>query len=208
MLLGRFMQELTSRQQEVLDFVCRFRDEHGCPPSLREISEQIGTKGTATAKLHLEALERKGYIFRRREGSRGIALKHAGATPVPVPLVGTVRAGQPETAVEDIQGYVSVDPAWLKGEGNFLLRVKGDSMIEAGIFDGDLALIAPQPTAENGQIVVALVDGEATLKRFSMDATCIKLIPENKHMQPIVIRKGAAEAVVVGRLLKTIRSFA
>jgi len=201
------MQELTSRQQEVLDFVCRFRDEHGCPPSLREISEQIGTKGTATAKLHLEALERKGYITRRREGSRGIALKHAGGTPIPIPLVGTVRAGQPETAVEDIQGYVSVDPAWLKGEGNFLLRVKGDSMVEAGIFDGDLALIAPQPTAENGQIVVALVDGEATLKRFSMDETCIRLLPENKHMQPIVIRKGEAEAVVVGRLLKTIRSF-
>lgn len=201
------MQELTSRQQEVLDFICRFRDEHGCPPSLREISEQIGTKGTATAKLHLEALERKGYISRRREGSRGIALKHTGATPVPVPLVGTVRAGQPETPVEEIQGYVSVDPAWLKGNGNFLLRVKGDSMIEAGIFDGDLALIAPQPIAENGQIVVALVDGEATLKRFSMDDTCIRLIPENRHMQPIVIRKGEAEAVVVGRLLKTIRSF-
>lgn len=201
------MQELTSRQQEVLDFVCRFRDEHGCPPSLREISEQIGTKGTATAKLHLEALERKGFISRRREGSRGIALKHAGGTPVPVPLVGTVRAGQPETAVEEIQGYVSVDPAWLKGSGNFLLRVKGDSMIEAGIFDGDLALIAPQPIAENGQIVVALVDGEATLKRFFADATCIRLQPENKHMLPIVLRAGEAEAVVIGRLLKTIRSF-
>jgi repressor LexA len=201
------VQELTSRQQEVLNFVCRFRDEYGCPPSLREISEQIGTKGTATAKLHLEALERKGYISRRREGSRGIALKHAGGTPVPLALVGTVRAGQPETAVEEIQGYVSVDPAWLKGSGNFLLRVKGDSMIEAGIFDGDLALIAPQPIAENGQIVVALVDGEATLKRFSMDDTCIRLIPENRHMQPIVIRKGEAETVVIGRLLKTIRSF-
>ena len=207
MLYEDNVQELTPRQQEVLDFVCRFRDEHGCPPSLREISEQIGTKGTATAKLHLEALERKGFISRRREGSRGIALKHAGGTPVSIPLVGTVRAGQPETAVEEIQGYVSVDPAWLKGEGNFLLRVKGDSMIEAGIFDGDLALIAPQPIAENGQIVVALIDGEATLKRFFIDDTCIRLIPENRHMQPIVIRKGEAEAVVVGRLLKTIRSF-
>jgi repressor LexA len=201
------VQELTSRQQEVLDFVCRFRDEHGCPPSLREISEQIGTKGTATAKLHLEALERKGYISRRREGSRGIALKHTGATPVPVPLVGTVRAGHPETAVEEIQGYISVDPAWLKGEGNFLLRVKGDSMVEAGIFDGDLALIQPQATAENGQIVVALVDGEATLKRFFMDTTCIKLVPENKHMLPIVLRAGEVETLIVGKLLKTIRSF-
>ena len=201
------MQELTPRQQEVLDFVCRFRDEHGCPPTLREISEQIGTKGTATARLHLEALERKGYIMRRREGSRGIALKHTGATPVPVPMVGTVRAGTPEQAIEDIQGYVSIDPAWLKGDDNFLLRVKGDSMIEAGIFDGDLALISPQPFAENGQIVVAMIDGEATLKRFAMDATCVKLIPENRHMQPFVLRKGEAEAVIIGRLLKTIRSF-
>lgn len=201
------MQGLTSRQQKVLDFVCRFRDEYGCPPSLREISEYIGTKGTATARLHLEALERKGYISRRREGARGIALKNTGARPVPVPLVGTVRAGQPETAMEEVQGYVSIDPSWLKGEGNFLLRVKGDSMIEAGIFDGDMALIQPMSTAENGQIVVALINDEATLKRFFMDDTCIRLLPENRHMLPIVIRKGDAEALVIGRLLKTIRSF-
>lgn len=200
------MQELTSRQQQVLDFVCRFREEHGCPPSLREISDYIGTKGTATALAHLEALKRKGYIS-RREGSRGIALTRKAGAPISIPIVGTVRAGQPELAVEDIQGYVSVDAVWLKGNDNFLLQVKGDSMVEAGIFDGDLALIAPQQHAENGQIVVALIDGEATLKRFSMDATCIKLIPENRHMQPIVIRKGEAETVVIGRLLKTIRSF-
>lgn len=200
------MQELTSRQQQVLDFVCRFREEHGCPPSLREISDHIGTKGTATALAHLEALKRKGYIS-RREGSRGIALTRKAGAPISIPIVGTVRAGQPELAVEDIQGYVSVDSAWLKGADNFLLQVRGDSMVEAGIFDGDLALIAPQQHAENGQIVVALIDGEATLKRFSMDATCIKLIPENRHMQPIVIRKGEAETVVIGRLLKTIRSF-
>lgn len=202
------MQELTSRQQQVLDFVCRFRDEHGCPPSLREISEHIGTKGTATALLHLEALQRKGYISRRREGSRGIALTHMAGTPVSVPLVGTVRAGQSKTVVEEIQGYVSVDPAWLKGEGNFLLRVKGDSMVEAGIFDGDLALITPQQTAANGQIVVALVDGEVTLKRFYQDGTCIRLVPENRHMLPIVVRAGEADTMIVGRLLKTIRSFA
>ncbi len=200
------MQELTSRQQQVLDFVCRFRDEHGCPPSLREISEYIGTKGTATAMLHLEALERKGYIS-RREGSRGISLKYSGGMPVPVPLVGTVRAGQPELAVEEIQGYVSLDPAWLKGEGNFLLRVKGDSMVEAGIFDGDLALIKPQPTAENGQIVVAWIDGEVTLKRFFTDGVVIRLQPENKQMLPIVLRSGEAETMILGRLLKTIRSF-
>ena len=200
------MQELTSRQQEVLDFVCRFREEQGCPPSLREISDYIGTKGTATALAHLEALKRKGYIS-RRVGSRGIALTLKAGAPASVPIVGTVRAGQPELAVEDIQGYVSIDPAWLKGEHNFLLRVKGDSMVEAGIYDGDLALIAPQQSAENGQIVVAMIEGEATLKRFFRERGCIRLQPENKHLLPIILRSGEAEPLVVGRLLKTIRSF-
>jgi repressor LexA len=200
------MQELTSRQQQVLDFVTSYLDEHGCPPTLREISDHIGTKGTATALLHLKALKRKGHIS-RREGSRGIALTSRTGIPVPLPIIGTVRAGTPEPAIEDIQGYVSVDPSWLKGDSNFLLRVKGESMIEAGIFDGDLALISPQQTAENGQIVVALIDGEATLKRFYQDTSCIRLQPENKHMQPIIIRAGGTEAMIVGRLLKTIRSF-
>lgn len=200
------MQELTSRQQQVLDFVRNFREEHGCPPSLREISDHIGTKGTATALAHLEALKRKGYIS-RREGSRGIALTHKAGMPTQVPIVGTVRAGQPELAVENVQGHVTVDPAWLKGEGNFLLKVKGDSMIEAGIFDGDLALIAPQQHADNGQIVVAMIDGEATLKRFYRERGCIRLQPENKHLLPIILRAGEGEPLIVGRLLKTIRSF-
>lgn len=200
------MQELTPRQQQVLDFVRLFREEYGCPPSLREISDHIGTRGTATAMAHLEALQRKGYIS-RREGSRGIALTSKAGMPAPIPIVGTVRAGQPEAAVEDIQGQVSLDPAWLKGEGNFLLRVKGDSMIEAGIFDGDLALIVPQQHAENGQIVVAMIDGEATLKRFYREHGCIRLQPENKHLLPIILRAGEGETLIVGRLLKTIRSF-
>lgn len=200
------MQELTSRQQEVLNFVTSYLAEHGCPPTLREISDHIGTKGTATALLHLNALKRKGHIS-RREGSRGIALTSRTGMQVPLPIIGTVRAGTPEPAIEDIQGYVSVDPAWLKGDSNFFLRVKGDSMVEAGIFDGDIALITSQSTAENGQIVVALIDGEATLKRFFADGTCIRLIPENKHLLPIVIRAGEADTMIVGRLLKTIRSF-
>lgn len=200
------MQELTLRQQQVLEFVRYFREEYGCPPSLREISDHIGTKGTATALAHLEALKRKGYIS-RREGSRGIALTYKAGNPVPVPIIGTVRAGHPALAVEDVQGHVTVDPGWLKGATDFLLRVKGDSMVEAGIFDGDLALITPQQTAENGQIVVALIDGDATIKRFYRENGCIRLQPENKHMLPIVVRSGEADTMIVGRLLKTIRSF-
>ena len=200
------MQPLTDRQRQVLDFIAGSLDRTGCPPTLREISDHISTKGTATAMAHLEALERKGFI-RRRSGSRGIMLPHRTAAPVSVPIVGTVRAGQPEPAMEDVQGYCSLDPAWVKGGDCYLLRVKGDSMIEAHICDGDYALIRPQPTAENGEIVVALIDGEATLKRFYRETGYIRLQPENAAMEPIVIRDGEADMVIAGKLLRTIRSY-
>ena len=177
----------------------------GCPPTLREISDRIGTRGTATAIAHLDALERKGYIS-RRGGSRGIMLVNRPPSSVPVPIVGTVRAGVPEPAVEDLQGYCSVDPSWLRGEGCYFLRVKGDSMIDAHILEGDLALIRPQPTAENGEIVVATVDGEATLKRFYREAGRIRLQPENSALQPIIIRDGEGDAVVAGKLLRIVRN--
>ncbi len=199
------MQPLTERQQQVLDIIAASLATAGCPPTLREISEGIGTKGTATAIAHLDALERKGYI-NRRGGSRGIMLANRPASSVLVPVVGTVRAGAPEPAVEDLQGHCSIDPAWLRGEGCYFLRVKGDSMIDAHIVDGDLALIRPQPTAENGEIVVAVVDGEATLKRFYREAGRIRLQPENATLQPIIIRDGEAETVVAGKLLRIVRN--
>src|SRR5689334_1635199 len=136
------MQKLTDRQRQVLDFVSNYLDENGCPPTLREISEHIGTKGTATALLHLEALERKGHVH-RRDGSRGISLTRRTAASVSLPIIGIVRAGVPEPAIEDILGYYSIDPSWLKGEGNYILKIQGESMKEAGIFDGDYAIIRP-----------------------------------------------------------------
>lgn len=199
------MQLLTERQQRVLDFIVTSHARAGCPPTLREISDSIGTKGTATAIAHLDALERKGYI-NRRGGSRGIMLVNRPPVSIPVPIVGTVRAGVPEPAVENLQGHYSIDPSWLRGEGCFFLRVKGDSMIDAHILDGDLALIRPQPTAENGEIVVAVVDGEATLKRFYREIGRIRLQPENSAMQPIIIRDGDAETVVAGKLLRIVRN--
>lgn len=199
------MHELTERQQQVLDVITVSLAREGCPPTLREISDSIGTKGTATAIAHLGALEKKGYI-KRRGGSRGIMLANRPISPVLVPVVGTVRAGAPEPAVEDLHGHCSVDPSWLRGEGCYFLRVKGDSMINAHILDGDLALIRPQPTAENGEIVVAVVDGEATLKRFYREAGRIRLQPENSAMQPIIIRDGEAETVVAGKLLRIVRN--
>ena len=200
------MLPLTDRQQQVLDFVSFYLDHNGCPPTLREISDHIGVKGTATAIQHLDALERKGYIS-RREGSRGIAFTQKQTKSVSLPVLGTVRAGTPEPAVEDIQGYYSIDPSWIKGEGNYILKIKGDSMINAGIFDGDYGIIRPQQIADNGEIVVALIEGEATLKRFYREKDHIRLQPENSTMEPIIIREGDAETIIAGRLLKTIRFF-
>lgn len=200
------MQELTERQQQVLDFITNYIGQHGCPPTIREISERIGVKGTATSVVHLDALEKKGYIC-RRDGARRISLTTKPAVSISLPVVGVVRAGQPELAVEDITEYCVVDPSWIKGENCFFLKVKGNSMVEAGIFDGDLALIRPQPSAVNGEIVVAMVDDEATLKRFYLEKDFIRLQPENKEMEPITIHHGEAETTIIGKLLRIIRNY-
>lgn len=200
------MQELTEKQQHIYNYLESYIAEHSCPPTLRELSEYFGIRGTATAMQHLEALERKGYI-QRREGSRGIALTKKAGSSVSVPIVGTIKAGMPELATEDILGFCQIDANWLKGRGNFILKINGDSMRDAGIYNGDYAIIRPQQTAENGEIVVALIDGEATLKRFYHEKDHIRLQPENNTMQPIIIREGEAETVIAGRLIKTIRFF-
>lgn len=194
------MEELTPRQRQVLDFVTRHLDEHGYPPTLREISAEIGTAGTISAMKHLETLERKGYIRKRAGSSRGILLTRASAS-VALPIVGTVRAGLPHAAIEEIDGYFAIDRAQLPGDGAFFLRVKGDSMVNAAIIEGDLALVRPQTTAENRDIVVAMVDGEATLKRFYRERDHIRLQPENPNMEPIIIRRGREEVVIVGKVV-------
>jgi repressor LexA len=201
------MDQLTDRQQQIFDYITDYLDDNGYPPTVREISGKIGVNGTATAIKHLVALERKGYIQRRMGHSRSINLCNRGPGAVSVPVVGRVKAGQPMPAVEDIEGYYSLDLSWIHGDNCFFLRVEGDSMIGAHILDGDLALIRPQRTAENGQIVVALIDGEATLKRFYLEKDLIRLQPENPAMEPIIIRPGEAEMVVVGRLLKIVRNY-
>lgn len=200
------MQELTEKQQNIYNFLEAYICEHSCPPTLREISEHLGLKGTATAMQHLEALERKGHI-QRRDGSRGISLTRKPGSSVSVPIVGTIKAGMPELATEDILGFCQIDASWLKGRGNFILKVSGDSMCDAGIYNGDYAIIRPQQTAENGEIVVALIDGEATLKRFYREHDHIRLQPENSTMKPIIVRTGEAETLIAGRLIKTVRFF-
>ena len=192
--------ELTARQRQVLQFIISYSDENGYPPSQREIAGHLNVSGTLPVMKHLGALERKGYI-RREHVNRGIALTTPNSRHVSLPIVGTVRAGQLSTAIEDIQGYFSVDQVAVKGDGCFFLKVSGESMINAGIIDGDLALVRPQMTADNRDIVVAMLDGEATVKRFYRETDHIRLQPENQYMEPIIIRPEDGEVSIVGKVI-------
>jgi len=198
------MEELTPRQKQVLDFITRQIDEHGYPPTLREISQEIGTSGTVTALSHLEALERKGYLRRELGTSRTISLNREPQPKlVSVPIVGVVRAGLPALAFEEIEGYYPLERLQLQG-GEFFLRVTGDSMVNDAIIEGDLALIRPQLTAENGDIVVAMVEGEATLKRFYRERDHIRLQPRNPNMTAIII-PAEQEVQIIGKVVKIVR---
>jgi repressor LexA len=198
------MLPITDRQQQVLSFITSYIDKNGYPPSQREIAFHLGVSGTLPVIKHLEALEKKGFL-KRDSSSRSIVLTTPAADSASLPIVGTVRAGQLTPAVEDIQGYFALDRLQLHG-GKFFLRVKGDSMINAAICDGDLALVRPQPTAENRDIVVAMVDGEATLKEFYREQGHVRLQPRNPNMEPIIIKDGAGEVVIVGKVVGIFRN--
>jgi repressor LexA len=191
--------ELTERQRQVLQFITSFSDSSGYPPSQREIAAHLKVSGTLPVMKHLDALERKGYI-KRENVNRGITLTTPNSRSTSLPIVGTVRAGQLSTAIEDIQGYFSVDHMAVKGADCFFLRVSGDSMINAGILDGDLALIRPQASAENKDIVVAMLDGEATVKWFYKEHDHIRLQPANPDMKPIIIYPEDGEVTIVGKV--------
>jgi repressor LexA len=197
--------ELTQRQRQVLQFIVSFADNNGYPPSQREIAGHLKVSGTLPVMKHLDALERKGYL-KRENVNRGITLKVQGSRHMSLPIVGTVRAGQLSTAIEDIQGYFSVDQMAVKGTDCFFLRVSGDSMITAGILDGDLAMVRPQAIAENKDIVVAMLEGEATVKRFYKEHDHIRLQPENPNMSPILIWPEDGEVTIVGKVIGIYRS--
>jgi len=202
------METLTQRQQQVLDLITAHIEHHGFPPSHRELMEGLGVKSPLGILKHIRALERKGHVVCQAGSSRGISLAVRPPRQFMLPIVGRVRAGRPEEAMEDIQGHCAADPAWTRGSTCFYLRVAGDSMIGAGIHDGDLALVRSQTTAENGEIVVALVDGEATLKRLYREGGQIRLQPENPAMAPIIVTEATGTVTIVGRLLKIIRDYA
>jgi len=193
----------TVRQQQVLDFIQSHVDNDGYPPTIREICAHLGVSGTVSAMRHLEALEKKGYI-KRDSGSRGIAITSPTSVSASLPIVGTVRAGALSPAVENITGYLSVDRLLLHG-GKYFLRVQGDSMINACICDGDLVLVRHQPTPDNRDIVVAMVEGEATLKRFFREKDNILLQPENPNMAAIIIHEGSGDVTIIGKVVGVYR---
>ncbi len=202
-------KELTRRQKEVLDFLKNFVMGRGFPPTLREIASHLGVKGPRGPQKALRILERKGYLRRVPGGSR--AMEIIGGFPgqagevLSVPIVGRVRAGEPILAVENVEGYIRLDRSLLSSENVFLLRVQGDSMVEAHIQDGDFALVKPQSSAENGEIVVALIEDEATIKRIFKKRNLIRLEPANPAMEPIVVRKGEKRVKIVGKVVGIFR---
>jgi repressor LexA len=192
---------LTKRQQEIFDFVKRYVGEHGYPPTVRDIGKAIGLASSSTVHAHLANLEKLGMLRRDPTKPRAIEVLKDKArdvvTPVGLPVVGQVAAGQPVLADENIEEYVPV-PAIAGGDdGEFVLRVKGDSMKDAGILEGDFVIVRRQETAGDGEIVVALVGEEATVKRFFRENDHVRLQPENDAMEPIRTR----EAQVLGRVV-------
>lgn len=192
----------TERQQAILDCIAAFTREHGYPPSVREIGERVGLSSSSTVQSHLKTLERRGYVKRDPTKPRALVRDHA---PVPeviaLPVVGRVAAGVPITAVENVEDEFALPASFVRESGAFMLRVQGESMIDAGILDGDLIVVRPQATAENGEIVVAMVDGEATVKTFYREAGRVRLQPENKTMEPIY----ADSVQLVGRVCGLVR---
>jgi repressor LexA len=199
---------LTLRQRKVLNFLKSYTQQRGFPPTLREIASNFGLKGPRAPQKTLAILERKGFIRRVPGGSRAIEVRDImpvlGKT-LSVPIVGRVRAGEPILAVENIEGFLTFDRTLVSSGDVFLLRVQGDSMIEAHIEDGDFALVKSQSDAENGEIVVALIEDEATIKRIFKKRDLIRLEPANPTMEPILVKKGDKKVAIVGKVIGIFR---
>jgi repressor LexA len=204
MAKGTSEKPATERQRRILDVIVAFTAERGYPPSVREIGERVGLSSSSTIHAHLKALEKRGLIS--RDPTKPRALRSGIKPPVRdllvMPVLGKVAAGVPITAQEDIEGEFILPAGFVpRGSDAFMLRVQGDSMADAAILDGDLILVRPQRHAENGEIVVAMLDGEATVKRFYREANRIRLQPENRTMAPIY----ASDVEIVGRVEAVVR---
>lgn len=183
------MRDASEKKMQILDFIRREIDDKGYPPSVREICLAVGLKSTSTVHAHLNRLEEEGYI--RRDATKPRALELTDTATVrgrSVPLVGRVTAGMPILAQQNIEEYYMLPQNLVGGDEVFILSVQGESMIEAGILDGDFVIVRRQSHAENGDIVVAMIDDEATVKRIFYEKTRVRLQPENSAMQPIYAR--------------------
>ena len=210
------MQKLTAMQQKIYDYIANTVRNQGYPPSVREIGEAVGLKSPSTVHFHIKHLEELGYISKSGRKGRALTLTEraapAAAAPAPaqeaempsgrVPVLGDVAAGSPILAQECIDDYISFDTQGRDGEF-FALRVRGESMLNAGILPGDLVVVHRQPTAHNGEIVVALLGDEATVKRLSRRNGEVWLLPENEHYQPIDGR----QATLLGKVTAVVRQY-
>jgi repressor LexA len=201
--------DLTKRQQEIFEFIKRYSARHGYPPTVRDIGKAVGLASSSTVHQHLANLEKIGLLRRDPSKPRAIELLDRAVQevrnivrPSGLPVVGSVAAGQPVLAEENIEEYVPVPDIAGGDEGAYLLRVRGDSMKDAGIIEGDLVVVHPQETANDGDVVVALVGEEATVKRFFREDDHVRLQPENSALEPIRSR----EVRVLGRVVGLMRS--
>lgn len=198
------MDNLTERQHKILDFLKAYALRHGYPPTFREIGEHFGF-GWSASRAHLKAIERKGFLRIIPSRSRGIEIlgRHSPSAGRMIPIAGRIRAGQPILAYEDIESHIFVDNTLFPAEDAFSLQVTGDSMINAGIYNGDYVVVKPQQVINNGEIGIVLVGDEATVKRVYMSRGEVTLKPENSSMQPVTYKSG--EVSIIGKVLGVIR---
>ena len=205
------MANLTRKQQQIYDFILEFTSAHGYPPSVREIGTAVGLKSPSTVHFHLKGLEEAGVIVKAEGKTRAISLPGAPLGPVAeeedphadqIPVVGNVAAGSPILAQECIEDYLTFDTQGLSGE-HFALRVRGESMLNAGILPDDLVVVHRQQEARNGEIVVALFEDEATVKTYQNRDGHVWLLPENPDYEPI----DGADAQIIGKVVAVVRRY-
>ena len=200
--------KITEKQSQILEYIKAEILSKGYPPSVRDICQAVNLKSTSSVHSHLETLEKNGYIRRDPTKPRTIEILDDSFNlvrreMVNVPIVGTVAAGQPILAVENIENYFPIPSEYMPNEETFMLKVKGESMINAGILDGDQILVKRQSTAKNGDMVVALVDDSATVKTFYKENGHIRLQPENDYMDPIIL----PDVEIIGKVFGVFRFF-
>lgn len=200
-------ESLSAKQKEVYEFIKKYSQEKGYPPAVREICEAVGLSSTSTVHGHLKRLEKKGLIKRDSTKPRALEIvefANRKKEMIDIPIVGKVTAGEPILAVENIEDTFTIPLNYIKNRNDlFILKVKGESMIDAGILDGDLAIIEKTESALNGEIVVALIDNSATIKRFFKEKDHIRLQPENKTMSPIIVE----DCRILGKLVGIYRAY-